>query len=253
MDDLLSEKEQLDALRNWWSEYGAFVIGGVVLGAAILFGWNYQQSSQRDAEIAASALYTSLTDDVVEGRIEAAELTAGRLYTDYSDTPYAPQARLAMARLYMDQNRDQDAANTLRDLIAADSPPGFDDVARLRLAKVLLYQDKPEEVVELLEARTGGAFDARFAEVLGDAYVALDRTEDAREAYQRALGESAQAATVNQTFVQLKLLDLPLRSAAAPAGAPPTSDAADAVDTVDDASGETADDDAAVTPEEEQG
>ena len=38
MDDLLSEKEQIEKMQTWWSDYGLYVIGGVVLGAAILFG-----------------------------------------------------------------------------------------------------------------------------------------------------------------------------------------------------------------------
>ena len=54
-------------MRSWWSEYGAYVVGGVVLGAAILFGFNYYQSSQVQAEVAASLLYDNLTEQVVGG------------------------------------------------------------------------------------------------------------------------------------------------------------------------------------------
>lgn len=212
MEDL-SEKEQIDKIREWWSDYGSYVIGGIVIGAAILYGWNYYQSSEQNAALEASALYSALTDDVVEERLEAVELTASELFTDYADTPYASQAGLALARLYMDQNRDQDAADTLRDLIASNAADAFKSIARLRLAKVLLYQEQPEAVFELLEGRQEPAFEARYAEALGDAYAMLDRHADAREAYQRALSEPAQAATVDRTFVQLKLLDLPVAAA----------------------------------------
>lgn len=225
MEDL-SEKEQIDKIREWWSDYGNYVIGGIVIGAAILYGWNYYQGSERDAALRASALYGTLTDDVVAERVEAAELAASELYTDYADSPYASQARLALARLYMDQNRDQDAADTLRDLIASGAADAFKSVARLRLAKILLYQEKPEAVLELLEGRQDGAFEARYAETLGDAYVRLERYDDARDAYQRALSEPAQGATIDRTFVQLKLLDLPLAAAEddGSAGAPAADD-----------------------------
>lgn len=209
----LSEKEQIDKIREWWSDYGNYVIGGIVMGAAVLFGWNYYQTSQRDGALEASALYGTLTDEVVEERVEAAELIASELFTDHADTPYASQARLALARLYMDRNRDQDAADTLRDLIASNAADAFRSIARLRLAKVLLYQEKPEAVIELLEGRQDPAFEARYAEALGDAWVLLGRHDDAREAYQRALSEPAQGATVDRTFVQLKLLDLPVAAA----------------------------------------
>ncbi len=212
MDDLLSEKEQIEQMRTWWSEYGNYVIGGVVLGAMVLFGINYVQTNQLDAQYAASGLYDELTNFVVDGNVDEAELIVGALAADYPASNYAAQSKLAMARLYMDKNRDQDAADVLNELLADNVSDEFKQVGRVRLAKILLYQDKAVDVLTMLEGRESGAFSARNAEVLGDAYVALDRISDARAAYQRALAESGGGATVDQQFVQLKLLDLPIES-----------------------------------------
>ena len=212
MDDLLSEKEQLEQMRTWWSEYGSYVIGGVAIGAMILFGINYVRTNQLEAQYAASGLYDDLTNFVVDGNVDEAEIVVGTLATDYPDSNYAAQSKLAMARLYMDKNRDQDAADVLSELVAGNVGDEFKQVGRVRLAKILLYQDKAAEAVALLEGQASSAFAARNAEVLGDAYVALDRIADAREAYQLALVESGGGATVDQNFVQLKLLDLPIES-----------------------------------------
>ena len=38
MDDLLSEKEQIEQIRTWWSTYGGYVIFGIAAGALLLFG-----------------------------------------------------------------------------------------------------------------------------------------------------------------------------------------------------------------------
>lgn len=245
MDDLLSEKEQLEQMRTWWSEYGLYVIGGVILGAGLLFGWNYVQNSERNAEIAASNLYGDLTDIVVAENVAAAETLAEQLVAEYPDSSYTAQARLAMARLYMDENRDQDAADTLRALIDSNVADEFKTVAQIRLAKILLYQDKADEVVTLLEGTEEGAFAARAADVLGDAYVLLGRISDAREAYQRALAETGNAATVNQQFVQYKLLDLPVEAPEEILTELPDAEVED--DVADDAA---ATDDAAVTDDE---
>ncbi len=207
MDDLLSEKEQIDKMRAWWSDYGWYVIGGVVLGAAILFGINYYQTQKVNAEIAASALYDELTEQVTGGDLEAAEATVAELDSEYGNSAYAAQSKLAMARLYMDKNRDQDAAEVLNELLAMNGFEHLQHVARVRLAKVLLYQGKPEEVLSLLEGRESPAFAARYAEERGDAYVALGRYDEARESYQAALGEAQ--PTVDQGLIQLKLMDLP--------------------------------------------
>ena len=56
MDDL-SEEEQLNQMRSWWSEYGSFVIGGIVVGASLLFGINYYQSKTLQSQLDASVAY----------------------------------------------------------------------------------------------------------------------------------------------------------------------------------------------------
>ena len=214
MDDLLSEKEQIEKMRTWWSDYGLYVIGGVVLGAAILFGINYYQTQKVDAEIAASVLYDEITEHVVAGDLEAAESSAGALNGEYGNSSYAAQSKLAMARLYMDKNRDQDAARALNELLAMNGFDHLKHVARARLAKILLYQGKPEEVLSLLEGQGNAAFAARYAEELGDAYVALGRYDEARASYQAALSEAQ--PTVDEGLIQLKLMDLPDEAANTP-------------------------------------
>lgn len=209
MDDLLSEKEQIEQMRSWWSEYGGYVIVGIAAGALLLFGVNYYKNSKLNDQLEASALYESLTNHVVDGNLEQAEVVADQLGTTFADTIYSAQAKLAIARLYMDNNRDQDAADVLNRLLEAAASEELKQVARLRLARILLYQDKPQEVVDLLEAQDTPAFAAVFGEALGDAYHALGRIADAQAAYQAVLLDPLSQGTVNQQLVQWKALDLP--------------------------------------------
>ena len=67
MDDLQSEKEQIEEIRAWWAEYGRYVIAGVVIAVGLLFGYNQYESSKLSAEVAASVLYESLALNVGEG------------------------------------------------------------------------------------------------------------------------------------------------------------------------------------------
>ncbi len=245
MNDLLSEKEQIDQLRSWWSEYGNYVIVGVALGVLGLFGWNYQRTSTAEAEQAASALYDTLAGHVDNGELDEAESVARQITAEYGDTAYAAQSKLAMARLYMDNNRDQDAVDVLSALLALRGYPELQHIGRIRLAKVLLYQDQPEEALALLEGEDSDAFAARYAEVRGDAHAALNRYDEARAEYQRALEASQlEAALTGSTpsvgtgFIQLKLLDLPfdapesdLPESDLSQDEPPTTDASSAAGT----------------------
>ena len=212
MDDLLSEKEQIEQIRSWWSEYGGYVIGGLGLGIAVLAGFNYYKNSQYEAQLEGSGLYERLAEYVIEGNLEEAEAVASELGTDYASTSYSAQAKLAMARLYMDKNRDQDAADVLGELLASDSDEAVKHVARARLARILLYQGKSQEVVDLLEGQESAAFAATYNEMLGDAYYDLGRIEDAQAAYQAVLLDPMSRGTVDQELVQWKALDLPAAS-----------------------------------------
>lgn len=216
MDDL-SEKEQLDLMRAWWSENGRYVIGGVVLGVAILLGWNQWRSGIVSAELEASAMYETVMTSVGEADADAAIAAAEQLFSEHPDTVYTSQGRLAIARLYMDKGRDLDAANVLQDLVAADGDSEIGLVGRLRLAKVLLYQEKPEDVIALLEDKRDNAFAARYNELLGDAYVALGSYAEAEAAYNAALNDPQGSRTLNTSLVQLKINDLPELTEAADA------------------------------------
>ena len=215
MDDLQSEKDQIEEMRAWWAEYGRYVIAGVVLAVGLLVGYNQYQGNKLEAQVEASQLYELLAVNVSDGNVEEADAAADELATDYANTSYAALSKLAMARLYMDKSRDQDAATALRELDAMRGNRELRHVGRLRLARILLYQDKPQEVIDLLTTQEDPAFKGLYSEALGDAYAALGQIEAAAEAYRVALADTTQ--TVNRGIVQMKLVDLP--------DAPPAADA----------------------------
>jgi predicted negative regulator of RcsB-dependent stress response len=233
VDDLQSEKEQIEEMRRWWSENGSYVIGGIVIGAGLLFGWNYRQSSQVEAQIEASALFETLAIHVGGGGdIDGADLIADQLAQDHSNSPYTAQSKLAMARFYMDKNRDQDAADSLGELLAMSGHDEIKGVGRLRLAKIMLYQDKAQDVIDLLDGQGGAAFAALYSDLMGDAYAAMGDYLAAEAAYQSVLVDATQGS-VDRALVQMKLLDLPetiVAQSASQAADAETVDAADAAE-----------------------
>ena len=207
MDDLQSEKEQIEEMKAWWAEYGRYVIAGVVIAVGLLIGFDQYKGNKLDAEVEASVLFESLAGFVFDGDLEDAEGVADELASNYANTSYAAQSRLAMARLYMDKNRDQDAADALNELLAIRGNGALKHVGRLRLARILLYQDKAQDVIDLLAEQENIAFAGLYAEMRGDAYAALGQVDEAGDAYRIALADTAQ--TVNRGLVQMKLIDLP--------------------------------------------
>lgn len=236
MDDL-SEKEQLEKFREWWSVYGAYVIGGIVIGAGLLIGISQYKAKQLEARLAASAAFETLIEAVADGDLDDAETIAADIQTEYENTTYAGQSGLAMARLYMDKNRDQDAADALLAVVESDAGDELRHVARLRLARIYLYQEKAQEVVDLLTAEDTAAFAAAYGEVLGDAYTELGQFSEAQLAYQEALLDPLSQGTVDQQLVQWKALDLPEPEEEAPESDEP--EAIEAVESEEPESGES--------------
>ena len=229
MDDLQSEKEQLEEMRRWWSENGRYIIGGIIMGASLLFGWNNYQSGKLEGQIEASQLFETLAGHVGAGDLDDAELVADQLALDYSSSPYTAQSKLAMARIYMDKNRDQDAANSLVQLLAMSDNDEIKGVGRLRLARIMLYQDRPQDVIDLLEGQGDAAFAPLYSDAMGDAYVALGDFVAAEAAYQAVLADPAQGS-VDRAMVQIKLVDLPDTFATETAVEPAAAETVDAIE-----------------------
>ena len=184
-------------------------VGGVVIAVGLVVGWNYHQSSTRDTQLAASDRFEELVERVNDGDLVEAETVAGDLIGSYGETVYASQAGIAMARLYMDQNRDQDAADSLLTVVESSDDQSLANIARLRLARIYLYQEKPEDALALLESHDDPAFAAIFGEVIGDAHAALGQVEAAEAAYQAVLADPLAQNIVDSRIVQWKWLDLP--------------------------------------------
>lgn len=227
-------------MRAWWAENGSYVMGGIAVGIIVIFGWNRWQSSMADTEVAASTLFEEVMEAAALNLSDNAEGPAASLFSNYPDTPYAAQARLAMARLYMDSGRDQDAADVLRPLTELPPDNELSLVGRLRMTQILLYQEKPQAVIDLVKDLPETGFSARYNEALGDAYFMLGQYSEAETAYLAALNDNPLAPTIDRTLLQLKINDLP---------APDQGEAADAMDAVIDAAEEAPAADASGDPE----
>jgi predicted negative regulator of RcsB-dependent stress response len=78
------------------------------------------------------------------------------------------------------------------------------DVARLRLAGVLLDEKNPDEALKLVDAKHTAAFDGIYADMKGDILAVQGKRTEARAAYQAALGKLDQRSSYRQ-LLQVKL------------------------------------------------
>jgi predicted negative regulator of RcsB-dependent stress response len=207
MDDL-SEKEQLERIREWWRENGWYVVGGIGLGFALLFGWN-QWNAYREGQLAeASRLYQSFLVAAERDNVGEAEELLAALRARHEGSPYVDNAGLMMGRLHFRLSDPERAAASLREVMQGSRDREMSLIARLRLARILAHQGQYNEALTLARVSDPGQLAARFSELRGDVHAALGEFDAARGAWLQALVEPG-AELLDRTLLQLKLNDLP--------------------------------------------
>jgi predicted negative regulator of RcsB-dependent stress response len=201
----LEEQEQLAELKAWWNRHGNAIVGVVLACALALAGWQgwrwYEQSQARQA----SVLYEELTKAVQAGDAKAMRDAGGALIENYKRTLYASMGALVSARFYFDRNDLKSAKAQLHWVIDNSPSPDFPDLARLRLAAVLLDEKAYDEALKLLDAPHAAAYEAQYAALRGDVLVAKNQAAEARAAYKLALERAGSEEGAFRESVRMRL------------------------------------------------
>jgi predicted negative regulator of RcsB-dependent stress response len=224
VDEYLSEAEQWERAKSWLRSYLPWIIGGVVVALAALAGWNWWKERQDRLGAEASARYEQMTDALQKNDPTRAKAIAAELAKDYPDSPYVDQAHLFEARLAVEANDLPKADSLLRGVMERTKDDQLALVARMRLARVQLAQNKPDDALATLNGAPAGAFEARFHEVRGDVLFAKGDKPGALKEYLAALA-SSDARSVDTQSLQLKINDLKTADAPAPAASAPANGA----------------------------
>jgi predicted negative regulator of RcsB-dependent stress response len=207
VDEYLSEKEQIERLRQFMSDNGRSIATGLVIGLAIVAGLWWWRPYRDHQLAAASATYAQLLDAVDQkDRDRALQLAAD--VGEYWRTPYEMQAALALARMYMDADEPEPAAAQLQRVIDGAHDDEMAQIARLRLARVRLYQQQADEALKVLGGDPPARFGPLYHEVRGDVLRALGRIEEARSEYELALA-SEEPSAARRSLLEMKLNDIP--------------------------------------------
>jgi len=185
----LEEQEQLDELKTWWKMYGNLVTGIVVAVALAVAGWQGWNWWQRQQAAQASAIFSGLQTAAAQKDAKRARELAGELIDKYSTTAYAGMGALLAARAQVDAGDAKNARVQLAWAAENAKDPGLRELARLRLAAVMLDEKAYDDAIKQLAVEPAAGFAPRFAELRGDVFAAQGKTAEARNAYDLALQE----------------------------------------------------------------
>jgi predicted negative regulator of RcsB-dependent stress response len=135
---------------------------------------------------------------------------AEQLKTEFSGSSYAQFAALQLAAMAVQNGNLAEAEAQLRWVLGkATSGSDVAQVAQLRLARVVAAAGNTDQALDILGKAAPGAYAASYALAQGDILLAASRSDEARDAYTRAMAAAGSGSPgVNLAVLQQKLQSL---------------------------------------------
>lgn len=203
----LEEQEQIATLKAWWEKWGNLLtIGAVVLAVAVVGwrGWEYYRNKQSGE---ASVIYATLMQAVETKDAQKIREASGIIAERFGSTAYADLSALLAAEAQAAAGDRASAKTKLEWAVEKGNDPLTRDLARLRLAAVLLDEKAYDAALKQLSAKPNKAFAVRYADLRGDILVAQGKPADALTAYKEALDGlgSDQGSQAFKSVLELKI------------------------------------------------
>ncbi len=200
----LQEQEQLDAIKAWWNENGSRLLGVLMMAVVAVGGWRGWQYYQHQQSGEAATLFAGFNQQIESGDIKRVNDAAAAVMEKYASSGYAPRAALLAAQVNELVDGQARAKTQLHWVIDHAEEAGLKDVARLRLAAVLLDEKNHDEALKMLEVKHPASFDGLYADLKGDVLNAQGKHEEARSAYKLAY-EKALANSAYRSLIEMKI------------------------------------------------
>lgn len=216
MDVYRTEEEQVEAIKKWWKANGNNILIGVGLAIVIVMGWQWWQDRQRVSGESASIMYMEMLEATKVASAPGANKTESvstvlhlteKLKQEHEGSTYAQLAALMSAKYLVESDKAEEAGKELRWLLTKKPSEPLRLIATLRLAKVLVMQEKYDDALSMLDSvKPGPQLDA-FEELKGDIFLLQGNEEKAHEAYVSAT-KAAEEKEAQRPILKMKLDNL---------------------------------------------
>ncbi|KPJ67925.1 MAG: hypothetical protein AMJ43_02400 [Coxiella sp. DG_40] len=200
----MSDKDQIQAIKDWWKKYGTTIILSIIIVLGVSFGWRYWHYYKNKQAEQASVLYEQMLSAKVTQKTTDFKLFAENLIKDYSSTPYAALASLMLAKEAVDSKNLISAQQNLQWIVKHANNVSFKQIARIRKARILLAQKQFPQALQLLQHVDDKAFMPEISETIGDIYVAQSNNAKALQEYKKALSGVAQNS-ITRPILEMKI------------------------------------------------
>ena len=203
----LEEQEQLDQLKHFWNQWGNLITWLLIAVFGSFAAWNGWQYWQRSQAVKASVLYEEVERAAAGGDVGRVEQSLQDMRERFGGTAYAQQAGLLAARVLQEKGKPDAARAALEAVVAHATDDGYEAVARLRLAALLVEAGKHEDALKQLSGELPGEFAGLAADRRGDILQLQGKKDAAKAEYTRAW-QAFGPETEYRALVEVKLTSL---------------------------------------------
>ncbi|KVG73502.1 YfgM family protein [Burkholderia ubonensis] len=199
------EQESIESLKAWWARWGnltTWIVLAALVVAAGFNGWNFWQRRQAAQ---ASGLYEQVQKAAASNDKATMARAAADMEDKYGGTPYAQMTALAAAKVLYAAGDAAGAKTQLQWAVDHAKDDEYKQIAKLRLASLLLDEKAYDAGLALLSGTPIDAFKGLVADRRGDLLAAQGKADDARAAYKLALDSLPKEDTSARQLVQFKL------------------------------------------------
>lgn len=213
MSDHITEEEQIEAIKRWWSENWASIVLPLVIVIIGYAGWSYWGDYKEARAQEGSAAFQVLLEKVETqpgqklsaDAVAEAQLEAKAIAEEFSGSLYADMSNLLIARLAVESGKLEEAETVLNAVIASPANDAVVGLAKARLAKVYAAQAKYSEASAIVGSTDQEAYKALYAEIRGDIALAQGDLPTAHTAYTEALAGLTSAQYSRRGLLDLKI------------------------------------------------
>jgi predicted negative regulator of RcsB-dependent stress response len=214
----LEEQEQIDQIKHFWKQYGNLITWLLIVVLGAFAAWNFYQYWQRNQASQAAILFEELEKSVQSADTARIDRVFGDIKDRFATTAYAQQAGLLVAKQYVGMGQFEPAKAALSWVADKSSDVGYQAIAKLRLAAILLEAKKFDDALAQLSGTFPTGFEALAADRKGDVFALKGDKSQALAEYQKAY-RLLDARSDYRRLIEVKLnslgVDVSSREAAA--------------------------------------
>ena len=215
--ELKTEEEQLEAIKQWWSDNGLALVATVVVVVGGWFGWQAWQQQQTEKAQAAADLYIDIQQAVINQGVVGGEMSqqelelirsigflTDQMQQEHAGNGFSVLGALAAARAAADRNDYAQAEQRLQWALDNNDDEALEGLLTYRLAIAKYAQENYDEALSLLN---GGStqYAALFAEVRGDGYLQMGEASRAADEYRSAIDALLESQLAYRPNLEAKL------------------------------------------------